>query len=159
MMKCPENTIESPWYTNGFVWLIIALPVSAIVAGFYTLYLAIVSYDGLVADDYYKEGLAINKRIEKQQNAEQLGLDAELQVNTDSKLLLVNLSSSTGFEYPETLSVTMSHTTRQGHDQELQVNYLGNIHYRGDMEALIPGSWIVSMQSDNWRVNKVITLR
>ena len=38
-------------------------PAIVVVAGIYTAYLAIVSNDGLVDDDYYKQGLAVSQRM------------------------------------------------------------------------------------------------
>ena len=36
-------------------------PAAAVVGGAVMLWLALTTYDGLVSDDYYKEGLAINQ--------------------------------------------------------------------------------------------------
>ena len=52
-----------PWYKERWTWLLMLMPATAIVAGFITLWLAITSFDGLVADDYYKQGLAINQTL------------------------------------------------------------------------------------------------
>ena len=56
-----SDTPKKPWYREFYVWLVIFFPVLAIVAGFYTLKLAIESDDGLVEDDYYKQGIEINR--------------------------------------------------------------------------------------------------
>ncbi|MEF8767458.1 FixH family protein [Candidatus Accumulibacter contiguus] len=53
-------------------------PASVIVAGFVTAYLAVVSSDGLVEDDYYKQGLTVNQRTARDQRAAELGIEAEL---------------------------------------------------------------------------------
>jgi len=58
-----------PWYREPWPWIIIAGPASAVVAGVALLWLAIDSNDGLVVDDYYKEGLAINQVIRRDQAA------------------------------------------------------------------------------------------
>ena len=52
-----------PWYKERWTWLLMLMPATAIVAGFITLWLAITSFDGLVADDYYKQGLAVNQTL------------------------------------------------------------------------------------------------
>ncbi len=52
-----------PWWHYGHVWLIIAGPVIVIVAGFITLAIAIKSPDPVLAEDYYKRGLDINKTL------------------------------------------------------------------------------------------------
>ena len=52
-----------PWWRYGHVWLVIAGPAIVIVAGFVTLGIAIKSPDPVLAEDYYKRGLEINKTL------------------------------------------------------------------------------------------------
>lgn len=61
-MKQP-TTDSKPWWQYGHVWLIIAGPAAVIVAGFITLGIAIGTPDPVIADDYYKRGLDINKTL------------------------------------------------------------------------------------------------
>ena len=63
-----------PWYKERWTWLLMLMPATAIVAGFITLWLAITSFDGLVADDYYKQGLAINQTLARANAAQERGL-------------------------------------------------------------------------------------
>ena len=51
------------WWQYGHVWLIIAGPAAVVVAGFVTLAIAIRTPDPVIADDYYKRGLDINKTL------------------------------------------------------------------------------------------------
>ena len=66
-----------PWYKERWTWLLMLMPATAIVAGFITLWLAITSFDGLVADDYYKQGLAINQTLARA-NAGATGLAVQV---------------------------------------------------------------------------------
>jgi hypothetical protein len=52
----PQNTAEKagelqPWYRQFWPWFIIALPASAVIASFVTLWLAISNPDHLVVDE------------------------------------------------------------------------------------------------------------
>ena len=58
-----ENLDTKPWWKYGHVWLIISGPAAVIVAGFITLAIAIGTPDPVVADDYYRRGLDINKTL------------------------------------------------------------------------------------------------
>ena len=58
-----------PWYRQFWPWFLILLPASVVVAGLTTLYIANRHADDLVVDDYYKDGLAINRQLEKKQRA------------------------------------------------------------------------------------------
>ncbi len=55
-----------PWWTHGLVWLIIAGPAIVVVAGIATLVLALRTPDPLVAQDYYRKGIEINKTLAAQ---------------------------------------------------------------------------------------------
>ena len=47
----PDTVQEPPWYKQFWPWFIIALPASAVVASFITLWIAISNPDPLVVDD------------------------------------------------------------------------------------------------------------
>lgn len=57
-----RRLVSPPWWTFGHVWLVIAGPVIVVIAGFVTLYLAISSPDPVVSEDYYRQGVEINRR-------------------------------------------------------------------------------------------------
>ncbi|GAB1386340.1 hypothetical protein MASR1M59_14880 [Melaminivora sp.] len=54
---------SQPWWKYGHVWLIISGPAIVVVAGFYTLWLAVSTPDPVIAEDYYQRGLDINKTL------------------------------------------------------------------------------------------------
>jgi hypothetical protein len=53
----------APWWKHGHVWLLIAGPVAVILAGIATTVIAVRSADPVVAADYYKRGIEINKTL------------------------------------------------------------------------------------------------
>lgn len=61
-----------PWWRHGHVWLIIAGPAAVIVAGIATLVLAVRQPDPLVAEDYYRRGIEINKTLAAQEASKAL---------------------------------------------------------------------------------------
>jgi len=58
------ETPSAPWWKFGHVWLVISGPAIVIVAGFVTLWLAISRPDPVIAEDYYRQGIEINKTLE-----------------------------------------------------------------------------------------------
>lgn len=56
--------VAAPWWKFGHVWLVLAGPLVVIVAGFITLWLAMSRPDPVVAEDYYQQGIDINKTLE-----------------------------------------------------------------------------------------------
>lgn len=65
MPSTPAIEIRSaPWWKFGHVWLVISGPAIVVVAGFVTLWLAVSRPDPVVAEDYYRRGIEINKTLE-----------------------------------------------------------------------------------------------
>lgn len=64
----PEKLDTKPWWKYGHVWLIISGPAAVIVAGFVTLAIAVGTPDPVVADDYYRRGLDINKTLAEEKD-------------------------------------------------------------------------------------------
>jgi hypothetical protein len=63
-MKNETTVPESrPWWKYGHVWLVISGPAVVVVAGFVTLWLAVRTPDPVVAEDYYRRGVEINKTL------------------------------------------------------------------------------------------------
>ncbi|MDD2712140.1 MAG: FixH family protein [Simplicispira sp.] len=52
-----------PWWKYGYVWLIISGPTVVVLAGFYTLWLAINSPNQILSDNYYRQNIEINKYL------------------------------------------------------------------------------------------------
>ena len=63
-----EQRDTKPWWTNGYVWLVISGPLVVVIASFITLYLAISRPDAVI-DDYYRKGLEINKTLNAEHDA------------------------------------------------------------------------------------------
>lgn len=59
----PAPVLAPPWWKFGMVWMVIAGPAAVVVAGFATLYLAVTRPDPVVSENYYREGLDINKTL------------------------------------------------------------------------------------------------
>lgn len=55
-----------PWWRFPLVWMVIAGPALVVVASFATLWIAIRVPDPVVSEDYYREGVEINRtRVDK----------------------------------------------------------------------------------------------
>jgi len=131
---------------------LIAGPATVIVAGFVTLWLAIVSNDGLVADDYYKQGLAMNQRLQRDHYASELGLKADFMRSGQQVRLMVTAKRDVSL--PEALTLKLSHPTRAGQDQMVKMVSEGQGFYGGELTADVSGRWYVSIEdpSGKWRL-------
>lgn len=143
-----------PWYRHRWPWLLMAGPFIVVVAGVATVYLAVISNDGLVDDDYYKQGLAINQETARDQMAAQQGMQAELMQNAESGGLRVLLQANPGVALPKILIVRIAHPTRAGVDQRLILKE-ENGAYSGKLSAPLLGRWHVVIEDEKreWRLS------
>ena len=58
--------IPRPWWKFGLVWMVIAGPALVVAAGLATLWIAVRTPDPVVAEDYYRRGVEINKTLAAQ---------------------------------------------------------------------------------------------
>lgn len=145
---------RQPWYREPWPWLLMLGPLVVIVAGFVTAYLAVVSNDGLVEDDYYKQGLTVNQRTARDQRAAELGIEAEFVVGAEGRRIRVLLRANEGVRLPEALALRITHPTRPGLDQNLALRREGAGIYDGTLEPLPGGRWHVTLEDGarEWRL-------
>lgn len=153
------NNDNKSWHKEHYVWMIIFFPLLAVVGGIITIILAIQSNDGLVVDDYYKEGLEINRTLERDQLALDYQLQADVKFNQDLDEVIIILKANSSFVYPDNLPVTFLNSTRAGLDKEVNLILTGNNTYRGNLSKLTAGKWYVDIQCDNWRLIKTVIVK
>ena len=83
------STDTKPWWRYGHVWLVISGPLLVVIAAITTAYIAMRSPDPVLAEDYYKRGIEINKTLEKQQ-----GLTPALQARNHAATPVVDPAAS-----------------------------------------------------------------
>lgn len=156
------NTATSPpiWYKQFWPWFLIFFPATAVVAGIATLVLAVKSDDGLVKDDYYKAGLAINQTLDRKQKAHELGLNATVHWDTLTNIITLNLTGKIA-HLPARLNMHLAHTTRANHDQSVTLFLAPDKKsYTGRLNTVKPGNWIIILEpiEQKWRINGRVKL-
>ncbi|HVL36547.1 MAG TPA: FixH family protein, partial [Burkholderiales bacterium] len=129
-------------------WLLMSGPAAVIVAGAITTWIAFATSDGLVAEDYYRQGRGINKVLAREEAAAQRGLAAEVAI--EGGRMRVALRG----ESPPALFVHLAHATRAGHDQRLRLAPAGAGLYEGELAPLPPGRWRIVIEDPQgaWRI-------
>jgi len=141
-----------PWYRHRWPWLLMAGPAIVVVAGVVTLWLAVKSDDGLVADDYYKQGLAINQVIGRAERAAALALRATVSIAADGRVRAEVSGAGTADAAPETVTLLLAHPTRAGGDARAELRRAADGAYEGRLAPLATGRWRVILESATWRL-------
>jgi len=146
------------WYREVYVWLIIALPLSAVIGGVITAWYAIESNDGLVVDDYYKRGLEINRVLERDKASERYGLQARLHFEPGAPAATIVLDGNASFSPPDSISVSFLNATRGGYDHNLEFRRVSADTYQSVMPRLLRGHWYIQIEKQDWRLLKSIVV-
>ena len=149
-----------PWYREPWPWIIMAPPAAAVVAGMVMLWLAITSYDGLISDDYYRQGLAINKTLRRDDRAFELNYRARMQLSEDSSRVRVFFEAGQNAPLPTALQLRLSHPTRSGRDQTALLHAFAPGRYEAELVPPEGGRWRATIEDINgtWRLAQIWNL-
>ncbi|AZG73334.1 FixH family protein [Shewanella livingstonensis] len=148
---------QLPWYKQFWPWFLIILPMCAVIASLTTLKIALDNSDSLVAEDYYKEGKAINMDLRKIKYAQQIGMKFLVTV-ADQEL---KITQQGGPEYRAALNVQFYHPTIEEKDFSLNATADANYVYHIPLDAAITGPWEVRIEGFDakWRIQQRIDIK
>ena len=134
------------------VWMLLAIPLSSVFVGAAMLWLAIHNEDGLVVDDYYKQGMEINRTLERDATAARLRLASDLRFIDATGQVVATVEGDEDFRYPDDITFGIYHVVKPGLDKEITLSRISDKVYAGPAPDLIPGKWNASLYSVDWRL-------
>ncbi len=151
-----EDTL--PWYRQFWPWFLIALPATAVVGGFVTLYIAVRTQDSLVLNVEKSIGATKEQILLAERRAKDLGLEAQVAINLETGVVIGKLSSDEQLEPPSLLNLELSHPAFEDRDIRVQLapslpDAEGNATWSGHFARVPEGRWYVVLQADDWRLN------
>jgi hypothetical protein len=163
------STLADPWYRHRWTWIVMSGPAIVVVAALFTAWLAWRNADGVVTDDYYKRGLAVNDEIIRTQRARELGLNGALSyagaaAGDDVRVWLRTAGPDGPAATFTTLQAHLVHPGRAGADRvavlaRRGVDARGFAEYVGQWQAeepIAPGlrvHWRATVESRDWRID------
>ncbi|MCG6938202.1 MAG: FixH family protein [Gammaproteobacteria bacterium] len=150
---------NKPWYRFPLVWMLVAIPFSAVIMGVVMVWLAVDTNDGLVVDDYYKQGLEINRVIERDKKAAELGISAVIVFDNSARIIKTKFDKGSLVTFPERLQVQLQHATRANSDISIWLDHGIDNQYIGYLDHTITeGIWYFQISGstdtgDGWRVD------
>ena len=108
--------------------------------------------DGLVVDDYYKRGLEINRKLDRDRAANKYDLVANVQVSEGQNLINVRFDANDEFVTPAKITLRFLHPTIKGQDQVLVLQAIAKGIFAGALPSLIYGNWYLQIEADDWRL-------
>lgn len=146
------ETASRPWYREPWPWILMAGPAIVVVAGIATAVIAVATNDGLVADDYYKQGLAIDRVLARDEKARALGLGATVLFNeTRERVRVIIVAGEPPAQVPR---LKLVNATRAGLDRTVQLRTVAPGVYEGAVRMPREGVWRVQLEDAGgaWRL-------
>jgi len=145
------STEARPWYREPWPWLLMSGPALVVIAALVTLAFALDGNDALVADDYYKRGLAINQVLARDQAAALHGYAASVAFSAGHSRARVTLA---GRDAPPALLLTFVHPTRGGADRVVPLARVADAVYEALLEPPAAGRWriVIEDAARTWRL-------
>jgi len=124
-------------------------PLAVVVASLASAWIAVVSDDGVVAEDYYKQGLLINQRLAAMAGERSPDPAATITFQADGEVRVhVEVDSAAA---PRWLRLTLERPG--GRDvRELALRRAEDGDWIASQFPETPGRWIVKIESDRWRL-------
>ena len=154
-----EREDTDPWYHQFWPWFIIALPTFAVIAGLYTLWLAMQTEDSLVVRSDEGINVVTERNLAAEQEAGRLGLVAELNIQLETGAVIVTMSSLPNVGFSRSLQLRMRHPTLASRDAVIDLvqampNADGKPTWAGHFIRPPSGRYFATLSSgDVWRLS------
>ena len=152
-----------PWYREPLVWLVIALPAAAVIAGISTVFIANNSSDSLVVDGFQKVGLIAQRESAADRNATAMGIVAVISIDRESGKLTARIEADRNLDLDvKNVTVSLHHPTRRDMDRNATLNLDSTGLYRGNIGNPAKGRWYIQLEgqlenpgenADAWRLS------
>ncbi len=151
----PKAPSRKPWYREPWPWLLASGPAIVVVAGLTTAVIAFRGADGLVADDYYKQGLAINREIARDEAARALGITGELTLEPGRIRVTLRASAT----LPDRLTIRLAHPSRASEDRVAHLARTGEGIWEAPLAPLSAAHWTAIVETPQWRISALVDSR
>jgi hypothetical protein len=148
-----------PWYRQFWPWFIMALPASAVVAGLYTLWLAMQTSDSLVVQSSDGMNVVTERNLAAEKEARRLGLSAVIRIDPDTGAVLLTMAALPNVQIPTSLELRMRHPTMASRDATIELLQAmpgadGELTWAGHFVAPPEGRFYMTLSSRNtWRLS------
>lgn len=155
----PKKTPTDHWYKEPWMFLVLGGPLVVVIAAIFTFYLAWHDSDNVLTKDYYRQGLNIDKDIQRDARASQYKLDANVKIAADAGRVLLQLKGETSL--PVSIQLSISSSSRGSEYEYLQKitlsqispgNYEGTIKIPSTSDSINLKLWHVKIEGADWRL-------
>jgi uncharacterized protein len=155
----PQKTKKDLWYKEPWMLLVLGGPVVVVIAAIVTVVIAWQGADKLVAKDYYKQGVNINKDIYRDARASEYKMRANVKLDHITGKVLLQLEGNTKFPSAVLFSAS-ANSSASAYEQMQKVNlsqiqpgmYEGSLTIPAASDSISRTLWHVKIEAADWRL-------
>ncbi|TVP54817.1 MAG: nitrogen fixation protein FixH [Halomonadaceae bacterium] len=166
-MTLPEPNSPQPWYREPFAWLVLGIPAATIVWCIILYNIAVSQPVNMVSDDYYNDGMGINREVRRDRLASTLGISANITFTANGEIQIL-LESPRQLPW-QVLALELIHPTLGDQDRALTASLQHSsepvsgqytAQYRVQSPDLMNGRWYLDLRDpeNQWRLKGETTL-
>lgn len=143
---------KSTWWNEPMVWLIIALPVAAVIGASTSAWIAIKNADTPVIEEHAKQGMGIiSLAAERDRKAAELGAEATLSAQPGRLTLTLSGHFATP---PKHLLLTLAHPSNADLDMVVLLEPAGDNEYAAAYASIPDGKRLLDLSPSDkaWRL-------
>jgi len=153
------KTKKDIWYKEPWMLLVVGGPAIVVVAAIITGFIAWRGEDKVIAKDYYKHGLNINKDIFRDAKANEYKMQAKVQLDAVTGKILLRLEGKTTL--PSSVIFSTSFTSSNSVYEQIQKISLTQVQpgtYEGELkmpsatDSISLALWHVQIEATDWRL-------
>lgn len=155
----PKKTAHDHWYKEPWMLLVLGGPLIVVIAAIITFYLAWHGSDNVLTRDYYRQGLNIDKDIQRDAKAAEYKMHAHVKIDTAAGKILLHLEGKTVLPASIKLSIASSSRTSEYEDiQKIELAQTSSGNYEGIIKTPSPPDsinhtlWHVKIEGADWRL-------
>lgn len=145
---------EGPWYKQFWLWFMLIPLGILIMASFYLLYLAITTHDGVVVDNFYRDGKGYAVRYEEDAFARAMQLQGNVQWQDNA--IKVSLGGDLA-PLPDVMELLIIFPTNDDFDVTVPLEHRGLGEYVGQLPSKVEGKRHIQLHPLNteqeWRLH------
>jgi uncharacterized protein len=132
-----------PWHRQFWFWFVFGPLIFIIVLCMFTVSIAYHFSDDVVTDNYYKDGLMINRSLQQDERALALGLTASVRFDAVAHEVLVSINGAESL--PKQLLLFLDNPVKKNSDQHILLQEISRGHYHAELPTLPQYSWYLAL--------------
>lgn len=142
-------------FSQPLMWLVVGIPAATVVAGLFTLWIAVHGADTPVGSDYVKQGLSVTPDTRREDRARELGVAGTLAMHTTpGNMLLVELTLAPNGADIKPTRLRLLHPSDPNNDLAIHMLPAGDGHWHARQPITwAPGTrWHIALEGEDWRL-------